>query len=1128
MIFSIGNLLTLVVVLIILVIYRQIDRGDRSLEKVKKYADKMVDNLSSFVDEKTKAIKDFSIELQVNLKTGRELLKRTTAVEETLTTRADEIDHIRGHLAEYDGALKELVNMSERVDENLKRLQGESEFVDGVGKQITEMRDHLNRLESHTGVIEDRFTQRNREGIEALRVECSERLDGELLTLREEVREVEQRGRDVSDYVSRIQADLDAMREETVDAARGEFDAVKTEAKETRSRFVAELVTGIKKLIGDAENRARVLGEEANEYIDGADSQLSAVRKETFQLAEGFKANLSGLESEYNRKLADQRRILEETAAKGEKLEDRVFAALRERIGRNQVEARKRLETMEKDLEASSDLEREVFQKLEQLQSAAQARSGEIISRIEAFSADFSEKLGLTSENLQSTVLEHVEKRIADYDSHADYRVEKLEDVNIDIQSLEQNLRDLMGSVNSSLQDDMADFAGAIEEKRETERIKTEEQFAQLSRELQELSVGMSDLREGAYNDLSTGLNSFEEQFSSRLQSRNAAIEEKFDDWQGSINERVLEMVSTYAAQREEVEKEYLRKLKDQAGALRENTRLECERIEASLGEFRSTVDERIRSSEDEIQSFEDVQAAELEQSKKEALVRIGQDISGLRDTLETSVGRVQREVDVKLKELGGNLEIGQKEIQELCQVTRSEVTVWEGRVSQQLKESEAVLQGRIATFKSETEGSITSIQQDFASQRDDLLVSTNEERVRLRNELKEISDRTSELGDELVKLTQSSKEDFHREFDQFQVEYQRKTRDLSTDFDQKLKDFRAAIADIRDRADATEKKLFGKIEESYRLLSVNSDQIGKRLKSFTAQTKIFERADTLKLALESDVEVLKNEIAKVRTQRREVDEIAGEIRKTKRLADETTGKLKRFFAEKRQVEDMEKDFRKLLGVSKEIDARLETVNASSDVLQEIQAKVRALEDAEKIIESRYDRLEKRKEIIDSTTAGIDKNFALLGDLEKTLKSAQEEVEGISVKLTELENAYQQVSDQRVKADAVIDDMGRIDQLFANVEDRMGKLQSAREWLARTETRMENVGKQAQEQVRLLETLIQADGNQEKEDQGAPPLDKRETVIKLAHQGWTVQEIARATKLSRGEIELILEVAPKR
>ena len=35
---------------------------------------------------------------------------------------------------------------------------------------------------------------------------------------------------------------------------------------------------------------------------------------------------------------------------------------------------------------------------------------------------------------------------------------------------------------------------------------------------------------------------------------------------------------------------------------------------------------------------------------------------------------------------------------------------------------------------------------------------------------------------------------------------------------------------------------------------------------------------------------------------------------------------------------------------------------------------------------------------------------------------------------------------------------------------------------------------------------------------------KKENVIRLAHRGWSIDEIAKATKLSRSEVELILDM----
>ena len=120
MLFSIGDLITLVAVLLILVVFRALDRNNRSLEKLKRFSDKIMENLSAFVEEKTATIRDLSLELQASLKTGREILKRSRDVEEALQGRAGDIESIQKRLTDYDRALAELAGMSDRVEQNIE------------------------------------------------------------------------------------------------------------------------------------------------------------------------------------------------------------------------------------------------------------------------------------------------------------------------------------------------------------------------------------------------------------------------------------------------------------------------------------------------------------------------------------------------------------------------------------------------------------------------------------------------------------------------------------------------------------------------------------------------------------------------------------------------------------------------------------------------------------------------------------------------------------------------------------------------------------------------------------------------------------------------------------------------
>ena len=95
----------------------------------------------------------------------------------------------------------------------------------------------------------------------------------------------------------------------------------------------------------------------------------------------------------------------------------------------------------------------------------------------------------------------------------------------------------------------------------------------------------------------------------------------------------------------------------------------------------------------------------------------------------------------------------------------------------------------------------------------------------------------------------------------------------------------------------------------------------------------------------------------------------------------------------------------------------------------------------------------------------------------------------------------------------------------------------AREWLARTETELQALDKDAQTQLRLTRSLLDREGGKiaagakasadKAGAKGAPPPRDRDNIIKLRRQGWTVEEIARTMDISKGEVELVLELNPK-
>ena len=70
--------------------------------------------------------------------------------------------------------------------------------------------------------------------------------------------------------------------------------------------------------------------------------------------------------------------------------------------------------------------------------------------------------------------------------------------------------------------------------------------------------------------------------------------------------------------------------------------------------------------------------------------------------------------------------------------------------------------------------------------------------------------------------------------------------------------------------------------------------------------------------------------------------------------------------------------------------------------------------------------------------------------------------------------------------------------------------------------------RQAEDQVKLMGALMKEEGKKGRKEKGAPSMSSRDMVVRLSREGWSVEQIQQATKLSRGEVELILELQPKR
>ncbi len=1216
MVFSLGNLIVLGIVIVILAIYRQLDRNNRTLEKVRKYADKVKEELDAVIAEKVRNLKDLAIELEVQQKTAKEILKRTQGIEDGMKQKLDSADVIASRIKEYDRVLAELVQMTRRAEENINRIKEESAFTDNVAKKIRVVAGKLDEQEARIPDLVRQFMEKNDEALKVAEGAILTHMNDSVGRLESRVQAAGVKAEEVSAFIGKAEeeareraeaasrelqslgeelvgkvtddlAALEAVYQGRLDEAARKGEGLETKAllklkehiEEKLKAYSRELTGRIEEGKTDTSSRLDALEREFSAEIEARSSNLGIELERRFSEVQTY------AQSSYD-KIEELFAVQKEkTEAWNAKMEES-FAASEERLGlfgegiekavrentsliaSHVEETRGRLADQDREIAESLRTVRDALEKAETEGRALGAEvlkrcesiaaeneeriniklreASDVIGRVESFNAeimagieglknallqgtrtldaeikrtvqDYEAKIAKEGEELSARVIGDLDARLGEYEKNISYRFARIEDVTTEIDGLENSLKDLMERTTQRLREDFTNFGRDLHEKRLADKAELEREADALRASMGELEKGLNELKTRAYENVSEKLKIFEDEFFQSLKTRDDAMQSKFMDWQSRVDSSLDDLAKEAQDERRRIEAQYVEDLKSKMAENQARVEQQLERAERQAEEFLKALSARIGGAET---SFADFQAAigrDLEEAKGAAAENVREELLRYGKAVGAELEKFEKTFDQRLKGLGEGFDERRREVTEIYEGLRSEVTLWQTRIVQDFKSAETDVNNQFAGFKVQVSGTISSLRDEFTSQKNELVASTSEERRRIKEELRSLGEAVAALDEDLRKRT-----------DEALDEFERKNKDVQAEADQKIRDFRAILQDTGEQFEGLNQKLFGKVEDGYKLLSVNLAEIEKRQKSFVEQTKIFERADALKTALEGSIEDLKAEMDKVDAQRKELKENEIQFAKLRKVGEEVGEKMNRFIAEKRRIDALEEDYKRLIGMSDAVEKKLLQVTSTDDSLQAIQASFRSLETLQQEVDARFERLEKKRKILDVTTEGVDKNFQALGELEKRFSAIEKDIQTLPDRIEALSNRIRTLSSGKEQADQAVKLLSGIDSAMKDLEGRMGHLQKTREWLARTETRMEEISREAQEQVKLLGSLLKEGSKAgQKKEKGAPSLGARETVQKLAHQGWTVEQIAMATKLSRGEVELILELSSK-
>ncbi|HAK44894.1 MAG TPA: hypothetical protein DCO79_03090 [Spirochaeta sp.] len=1116
MLFSIGNIITILIVLIVLALYRQLDRNNRSLDKVRRYSAKVTSDIEAFVDQKTQDMKNLAIEIDVHQQTGKEVLKRITSIEEGFSNKASEVDAINVRINEYDKAINELVGMTGKVDENLKRLHQESEFVDKVGKRLKDAQSRMTQIEKSIPQLNEDFAVKNENEFEKLRIEMFSEVERQAAVVLDGIALGSERVDEFTEQISSLEQRRDDAAEQAVRDISARVDASIEDANEKIRELNEDFKVSLDSLLASSDGKRLELSKQLDNSENSFRGHVEEIGEILNNKLVSFKDSINGLEETYQQNLKG-------SAEKARLLEDDVFASLKTYIEERSRDTRKQINNVFEELKKSSlsyrteidnsfgESQSEITVWRTTLSKDLDDGTADINSRLEKVEAGFQEQLATLKpkterllaeieeesktlvegtkgevfrrvENMISTVNEK-ESRLAEFEENLAYKLTRIEEITADIDLLEDNLKQMVDKavdeVNSGFETVSDDMNGRWQQSNDS----LQRDISSTRDTMTEVEGELDSLKSRAYDNVSEQLKVFEDSFFDDLREKRGQMEQQLIEWKQSVDNRLEEISAESAAERENLENSFNEDLNMKITGLTDKTSGEFIRYEQQVDNHEQIVRERLDGIDLSIESMRAQLNSDLAAANAETGNFLQAELSKSRASFDSDITRFMRDSESALREADKLAKVNREKIKQQVDAQNSEIELWQARLQQQLSDIENSITEQNSSMKSEASERITEVREQMSEQRKD--------------------------------------------FDDLSAEILRRSREIQLELDQQLRGFDEKAAEISEGFTLANKRMYEKIEEQSRELSFTLSEIENKQQGFITQTKIFERADSMKEALETGVSDLQMEITRVTAQASGIREAEKKFLAVKKMAEDASEKMNKFAGDRRKIDELDADFQRLMTISQSVEMKLSQVTSADDSLQLVQAKLMELDSLQEDIDGRYERLQKKEIIVESTIDGVDRSFKQLNELDHMISVVSDRSSPLGSRLDELTRRIDFLSKNKKQIDVAISNIETIDSTLIDLEERIERMQKAREWLAGTETRLEEVNKQAEEQVRLLGTLVKGSESKVKGG-GAPPHEIRDVVIKLARQGWTVEQIAKSTQRSRGEVELILELQPKK
>jgi chromosome segregation ATPase len=395
MFFSVGNLVTLVIVVAMFGAYHLLTADNRSLEKLKRLGDKLKDELGSYVESKGEEIKHYGIDLDVQQKAAKVVLEKIQEAQTTIDEKSDSVTEIANRFKEYDDILTQLMDMTKRVDQNIAHLAEKNAFIEELDRRVENADKKMNTIETEMPKVKERFSHDAQQILDGFRDDILDQLHERLTEIVTMFESSKADAQSAVAQASSLKEQIDRMTEAALEAAASRAHDIEDSAYTSLRTHIA---ANFDELSRQTDERIAALSQSLDTFTQTAEAKLGTLAAATSSQVSDTDRRLSEAKAALNAMTNDMARIQKETAETAATLSEKFKAerdSLEEQFARFGQAFEAHRASFEKEfLEEISTLRATLEEAQTSTKDLKTVAEGNISKALDTFEQDVAQSLG--------------------------------------------------------------------------------------------------------------------------------------------------------------------------------------------------------------------------------------------------------------------------------------------------------------------------------------------------------------------------------------------------------------------------------------------------------------------------------------------------------------------------------------------------------------------------------------------------------------------------------------------------------------------------------------------------------------------------------------------------------------